>query len=117
MTCEKENDLRGVVPGTENPQAKSDEQRVISEWENTPVQIDRYPGGLLTLPSGDKYRYNPGRRLTIRGEQVMDDCESPWAASTINAALTSLDEMAQAQLGFLSLDLALELRQAGLYED
>lgn len=105
MTCEKENDLRGVVPGTENPQAKSDEQCVISGWENTPVQIDRYPGGSLTLTSGDKYRYNPGRRLTIRGAQVMDDCETPWAAATINTAFSELrrrkaDTIRVLELGF-----------------
>jgi len=105
MICEKENDLRGVVPGTENFQTKSDEQRVISEWENAPVQIDRYPEGSLTLSSGDKYRYNPGRRLTIRGEQVMDDCETPWAAATINTAFSELrrrktDTIRVLELGF-----------------
>ncbi len=65
-------------------------ENFIERWANAEALIKQYPAGTFGI-SGMRtfYEYPAGRRLIISGEQVMDTCESPWAAKTIDNAFAS----------------------------
>lgn len=63
---------------------------VIKEWTNTPISIQEYPQGRYgAIGSRQSYEYPAGRRLLIGDAQVMDTCEAPWAAATVDSAFNS----------------------------
>lgn len=69
-------------------------QALIEKWRKAPIEVVEYPKGIAKLQDGTSYEYREGRRLliTVNGvkHQVMDTCEYPWAAATVNKAF---DEM------------------------
>ncbi len=62
------------------------EDPLITEWKNAPAEIVDYPSGIVRPENGANYRYDAGRRLEIKGEQVMDTCEGLWGQAVVDAA-------------------------------
>lgn len=62
-----------------------DTEERVAEWVFAPAKLKRYSGGITPKPDGTPdYHYKPGKRLMVRGEQVIDTCEAPWAQKTID---------------------------------
>lgn len=77
-------DEGGHAAGVEGP--KPTENGAIEEWRNAEATIVDYNGGMVRPENGASYRYDGGRRLVIKDEQVMDTCEGPWGQAVVDAA-------------------------------
>ena len=66
---------------------------LVEQWQNAPSGISSYEEGEAFDDQGNTYKYNAGVRLSIGDEpEVMDSCQEPWAAKTVNNAFFWLDQ-------------------------
>lgn len=80
---------------------RSERQRAVEEWRDARYDgVLTYPGGTVIDAQGKVlYVYDPGARLIILGQEVMDSCQRPWARETVNRAFDALrDNRRDAQL-------------------
>lgn len=79
---------------TESPSEKR--ARLVKEWSVAPAKVDKYPHGNFVDPNDisiGTYSFPSGQMLTINGEQVMDTCERPWVAKTVETTFARLEEL------------------------
>lgn len=79
-----------IDPPLGDPSA--DRTRLIELWKKAPVRQVDYLNGQVYLPDGTSYSYQGGTTLYVGGEQVMDECEIPWAFSTVDRTFLQLGE-------------------------
>lgn len=63
----------------------------VEKWKNASEELVKYPAGMVTDSAGNiLYEYKKGARLLILGQEVMDDCQTPWAEATVDQAFEAL---------------------------
>lgn len=66
-------------------------EELIERWKNARYDdVIRYPSGTSVDANGLPFAYQSGARLIILGEEVMDDCQTPWATATVDRAFDAL---------------------------
>lgn len=91
MAVPQEGELRIYFPNEGFSKAeKISAESPVEHWANAEALIKNYDAGSVGVPNTRfYYEYPAGRRLVINNEQVMDTCEAPWAAATVENAFAS----------------------------
>lgn len=83
---------RPDVNGNHGEQGKESTLRktLVEQWRSAAVEIIEYDSG-RAYNQGIPYEFVKGIRLIIKGERVMDTCETPWCTATVDALFKDIN--------------------------